>query len=99
MIDHVVEGDEKQERAEDRLVVVREGHRRPDGGHDDPHVLHARVGEEALQVALDDRVEDADQRGERTECHHEQPPPHRPMAEQLEAKEHHPVHAELDDEP
>jgi hypothetical protein len=99
VVDHVVEGDEKQKSAEDRLVIIRESHRRSNGGHDDPDVLHARVGEEALQVALDHGVQDPDESRERTECHHEQSPPHRPMAEQLEAKEHHPVHAELDDEP
>jgi hypothetical protein len=63
---------------------------------DETDVLDARIGEEALEVVLHERVEHADDRRERPEADQQGSPPGRPPAEQVQADAEEPVHAELD---
>jgi len=99
VVEGVVEAGEQQEGAERPLPIGGEDHAAAERGHDDADVLDARVGEEALEVALHQPVQDSEHRREDAEGHRQQAPPGRAAALEFEAEERDPENAELDHKP
>ena len=96
MIQGVVEGGHQPELGQPDAPRGPEDDGRAHAEQNDPDVLHAVIGQEPLEVVLDERVEDAEEGGSRADEEEDRAPPRRPLAEPVEAHAQEAVDAQLD---
>ncbi len=84
MVEHVEQRCRQRQRRGEDHAVGAEGEREAQADIDDADVLDRVVGEEAFEVVLHQRVEDAHHRGDAAEDKHDRRPPPLDRSEQIE---------------
>ena len=74
VIDRVVQPGGQGQRGEHRVAGVQEHQRRANAHQDDPDILDAVIGEQALEVVLHERIEHAQDRGRACRSRARSPP-------------------------
>ena len=88
-----------QSNGADNLVPGRdENHRGADACGDDPHVLDGTVRKQSLHLALDGRVENADQRRKTADDQHDEPRTGPYRRRKIEIDSYDPIDPQIDDD-
>ncbi len=99
VIEDVEERRRERDACQRRFAFRGEEHRGTDAHQHQPDILGGRVGEQDLDVARDERVQDPEQGRNCPERQHQPSPPARSAAQQVDADAHDPVDTERDHRP